>query len=330
MLNKELNILVTSAGRRNNLINYFKKELAGRGKVYAGDMNSLAAAAHFADGFIQTPSCYDPSYFDCMKNICKEKNITGIISLTDTELTELSKHSREFSEMGITIVGSPYETTERCFDKLFLYRFCETHGYYTPKTFLGYDSFKAAYDKGDIDFPVYIKPRTGSASVDNCVANSMDEVILCCILRDDLLIQEMLVGTELGIDIYIDLLSNEVVSVFVKDKISMRSGETDKAVSSKHPGLFDLIKEFSSKMLIRGVVDIDIVMIGSKYYIIDVNPRFGGGYPLAYNCGCDFPKYLINNLYGNENIPSIGEYEEGVYMLKCEGLVIKKDILNHS
>jgi len=327
MPDKEINILISSAGRRNNLIRYFKEEIGTRGKIYAGDMSSLAAAIHYADGFIEMPPCNDPYYFSKLKETCEKYNICSVIALTDTELTELAKYTSELEKIGVTVVGSPYKTAECCFDKLFLYRFCERYGYHAPRTYLGYDSFKSAYDMGEIDFPVYIKPRTGSASIDNTVANTMEEVILQCILRSDLLIQEKLEGLEIGIDIYRDLISGEIISIFSKDKISMRSGETEKAVSAHHEGLFEMISEFTLAMDIRGVVDIDLFVTSSGYHIIDVNPRFGGGYPLAYECGCNFPEYIINNLSGKENTPVVGDYEDGIYMLKCESLVISKDIM---
>ena len=298
MQNKPLNILINSAGRRNNLITYFKNALDGRGKVYAGDVSAKTAGIYFSDGYIPMLPCTDPAYMDTLEAACKEYNIQAVISLTDNEMNILAENEERLAQIGVTIISSPYKTVECCFDKLFLYRFCETNGFYAPKTYLGYDSFKVAYDKGDIGFPVYIKPRTGSASIDNVVAHSMEEVILYCSVRPDLLIQEYMDELELGIDIYRDIKSDEVISIFIKDKIAMRSGETEKAVSSKHDGLFEILEDFMRKMGLRGVVDIDLFKIDGRYYFIDVNPRFGGGYPLAYQCGCDFPAYIINNLLG--------------------------------
>ena len=320
---RPLNILINSTGRRNNLILYFKEALGGRGKIYAGDVSSKTAGIYFADGFIPMLPCDDPAYMDTLEEACKKYDIQAVVSLTDNEMHVISQNEERLSRMGVTIIGSPFKTVECCVDKLFLYRFCETNGFYAPKTYLGYDSFKVGYDKGDISFPVYIKPRTGSASVDNVVARSMEEVVMYCHVRQDLLIQEYMDAQELGVDIYCDMKSDEVISVFVKDKISMRSGETEKAVSSKHDGLVGILEDFTRKMGLRGVVDIDLFKRDGRYYFIDVNPRFGGGYPLAHRCGCDFPAYIIGNLLGQTNEPCIGDYKEGLYMFKCEELVFK-------
>ena len=130
------------------------------------------------------------------------------------------------------------------------------------------------------------------------------------------MIQEFLHGQEIGADVYIDMVSGDVVSIFTKKKIKMRAGETDKAVSFKDPALFALIEKFVQEAGYRGQIDIDIFEIDGKYYISEVNPRFGGGYPHAYEAGCDHMKLILNNLQGKANPKRIGFYDENVYMMK--------------
>ena len=116
--------------------------------------------------------------------------------------------------------------------------------------------------------------------------------------------------------------SGEVVSIFTKKKIKMRAGETDKAVSFKDPKLFALIERFVAEAGYRGQIDIDVFDIGGSYYISEVNPRFGGGYPHAYEAGCDHMKLILNNLMGKTNEKRIGAYDEGVYMMKYNEIKI--------
>ena len=142
--------------------------------------------------------------------------------------------------------------------------------------------------------------------------------------EDDLMIQEFMEGVEIGADVYIDLISGEVVSIFTKKKIKMRAGETDKAVSFRDPALFELIDKFVTEAGYRGQVDIDIFEIQGHYYISEVNPRFGGGYPHAYECGCDHMKLIMNNLNGIVNTKNIGAYDEGIYMMKYNEVKIVK------
>ena len=123
------------------------------------------------------------------------------------------------------------------------------------------------------------------------------------------------------------MISGEVVSIFTKKKILMRAGETDKAVSFKDLDLFKLIEKFVLEAGYRGQIDIDIFDIDGKYYISEVNPRFGGGYPHAYESGCNHMQLILNNLNGVVNEKNIGAYDEGVYMMKYNEVKIGKDLL---
>lgn len=130
------------------------------------------------------------------------------------------------------------------------------------------------------------------------------------------MIQEFLDGQEIGADVYIDMVSHEVVSIFTKKKLKMRAGETDKAVSFKDDKLFDLIVRFVKEAGYHGQIDIDIFDVNGEYYISEVNPRFGGGYPHAYEADVDHMRLILNNLEGNVNNARIGEYGDGLYMMK--------------
>ena len=121
---------------------------------------------------------------------------------------------------------------------------------------------------------------------------------------------------------YIDMLSHEVVSIFTKKKLKMRAGETDKAISFRDEKLFALIERFVKEAGYRGQIDIDIFDMGGEYYISEVNPRFGGGYPHAFESGCDHMRLIVNNLRGQANAPRIGQYPEGVCMMKYNELAI--------
>ena len=112
------------------------------------------------------------------------------------------------------------------------------------------------------------------------------------------------------------MISGETVAIFTKEKIKMRAGETDKSVSMKDDKLFELIKQFAEKAGFKGIIDVDIFKADDEYFISEVNPRFGGGYPHGYECGVNIPKMIIENINGNANENVIGKYDEGIYMMK--------------
>ena len=205
-----------------------------------------------------------------------------------------------------------------------MYKFLSSNGFKTPKTYIKIEDFKEDYGNKKINFPVFVKPVKGSASINITKVCDMEELEFVTKKYDNLIIQEFMDGQELGADVYIDLLSNEVVAIFTKEKIKMRAGETDKSVSIKDNKLFELIENFVKKAGYSGIIDIDIFRINGEYYISEVNPRFGGGYPHAYEAGVNVPKMIINNINGVENPKQIGNYDEGVYMMKYNEVMIKK------
>ena len=136
------------------------------------------------------------------------------------------------------------------------------------------------------------------------------------------ILQEKITGKEYGIDCYIDTISNNIIDIFIKNKINMRAGETDKAVSIHNVDITNLVKKLLTESGMIGPVDIDVLEQDGKYYILEVNPRFGGGYPLAYECGCNFPRYVLNNIKGKINNPRILPYENGVVMMKHDRILV--------
>lgn len=323
-----LNILITSVGRRNLLLEYIKKELNGLGKLIATDCSKFAPALYMADKYYIVPEINDQNYIDTILSICKEEEVTAIFSLIDPELSLISKYSTEFRDIGVFPVVSPYEVCEMFFDKYSTSLFCKKNGYLCPKTYITFQDFEKALENKELNFPVLIKPRRGSASLNiNKAENIVQAKCLVDFSEDKgIIIQEFLKGKELGIDVYVDLISKEVISIFVKEKVAMRAGETDKAKSIKSTTLFEIVSDFVKKAGLVGPIDMDIIEYEGKYYILEVNPRFGGGYPLAYECGVNFPKYLINNLKGVINTPDIGNYEENIYMMKYDILTIRKGL----
>ncbi len=197
------------------------------------------------------------------------------------------------------------------------------NGLDTAKCYLDVEEFKKALEAGEISYPVFVKPVCGSASLHINKVNSDEELMGLFHMYDDLMIQEYMVGQEYGADVYIDMISGKCTDIFVKKKIKMRAGETDKSVSYKDQILFDKIKNFVEAEGFRGMIDIDIFDIDGKYYFSEVNPRFGGGYPHAYECGVNMPKAVINNLEGRENPVRIGEYKTDICMMKYNEVMIK-------
>ena len=319
-----MNVLILSAGTRNKIIQYFRAALKDRGKVIATDMQAIAPAIYAADRYYLVPRITEPGYIDLILDICRREEISGVLSLIDPELSLLAQNRERFEAIGVTVIGSSYELCERALDKMQMYEWLRDRGYRCAKSFTDIDAFDRALRDGEISFPVFVKPVRGSASILINKVEDRETLGLLWSHHDHLMIQECLKGQEIGADCYIDLISGELVSVFTKKKLLMRAGETDKAVSFKDDRLFELIERFVSESGWRGQIDIDLFDIGGEYYISEVNPRFGGGYPHAYECGCDHMSMIVRNLGGEANETHIGAYDEDIYMMKYCDVMTKR------
>ena len=324
-MNDLMNTLILSCGTRNKIVQYFKKELAGRGQVMATDCSELAPALYDSDKHFIVPRMKDEGYLDVILNICKENEIKAVLSLIDPELSLLAKNRDKFLEIGTTPIVSDYDLVEMCFDKYQFSEFLIENGFNTIRSYIDKDLFYKDVEAGKIEYPVFVKPVRGSASINISKVTNKEEIELLFDRYDNLMIQEFMDGIEYGADTYIDMISGEPVTIFIKEKIKMRAGETDKSVSFKDEKLFDLIKRFVKLAGFKGIIDIDIFKVNGEYYISEVNPRFGGGYPHAYETGVNIPGMIINNLEDKENQDVIGQYDEDVYMIKFnEVKIIRK------
>lgn len=319
-----MNVLLLSVGTRNKIVQYFKKEFGETGRVVATDMSKLAPAIYEADRFYIVPRMTDDGYINVIFDICEKEQIDAVLSLIDPELSLLAKHREDFAKIGVTVIGSSFNLCELCLNKWEMYKWLCSNNYRCAKSYIYKEDFYKDMDLGKISFPVFVKPICGSASISISKVFDRETIDNLFNHNKNLMIQEYLDGQEIGADVYIDMLSKEVVSIFTKKKLLMRAGETDKAVSFSDPRLFRIIEDFVSMAGFVGQIDIDIFDVNGEYYISEVNPRFGGGYPHAYASGCNHVAMIKNNLYGLANTKNIGNYDSGIHMMKYNEVLVKK------
>ncbi len=320
-----MNILILSCGTRNKLIRYFKEPGNGIDRVIGTDCSAYAPALYETDEHYLVPRMTSPDYLDIVLNICQKEKIDAVLPLQEDELFLIASNREKFMNAGVLPIVSEQNTVELCRDKYAFYHHMKRSGLPVLPSFLNLSEFQKHYEAGKINFPVFIKPVRGCGSIGIQKADNMELLsVLCKYSSDDMLIQQFAEGEEYGVDLYVDLLSQEPVSIFTKKKLRMRAGETEKSVSVKDEKLFTLIRKTAASLSLSGPVDMDIFCVDGDYYISEINPRFGGGYPHAHACGMNFPKLIAANAAGRKNTAAIGDYEEGVCMLKYTDLVTLK------
>lgn len=320
-----MNILILSCGTRNKLIRYFKEPGNGIERVIGTDCSAYAPALYETDAHYLVPRMTAPDYLDIILNICQKENVKAVLPLQEDELFLIASRRERFTDAGITPIVSDKETIELCRDKYAFYRHMKQNGLPVLPSCQNLNEFQKQYEAGEMNFPVFIKPVRGCGSIGIQKVDNMELLsVLCKYSSEDMLIQQFAEGEEYGVDLYVDLLSHNPVSIFTKKKLRMRAGETEKSVSVKEDELFILIRKTAASLSLSGPIDMDIFRVNGSYYISEINPRFGGGYPHAQSCGMNFPKLIANNLTGMENANTIGDYEDGVCMLKYTDLITLK------
>ena len=175
------------------------------------------------------------------------------------------------------------------------------------------------YEEGEISFPVFVKPRTGSGSVGARKIDTPELLKQVTEQDESLIIQELMTGQDLDADVYVDTVSHKPVAMFSK-----RKGGANKTISFKDDNLFGFVQKVMSVLRFNGPLDMDFFYQNGQYYLSEINPRFGGAYLHAYGAGVDFVKLIRENVEGRENPENIGNYEEDVVMMMYDSVVIKK------
>lgn len=321
-MNKE-SILFTNVGRRGKLMKDFIESIGEDIQIVASDNWSVAPALFTAQKYYLTPKIIEENYIDSLLEICKKENVKALTSLIDPEIKLLSQNAEKFSDVGVIPLCPSEKSAEICFDKYKMFKYLPKVGIKTVPTYDNLDEFKAALNDHEIDFPVFIKPRTGSGSVGATKIDSMEELqVVFAENKYDYIIQEFMNCEDCDADVYIDALSHKLVAAFSKKKIETRIGGASKTISFKDDKLFDFIDLIVNNFEFSGAVDMDFFYRDGEYYLSEINPRFGGAYLHAYGAGVDFPKMIRNNIRGIENTKCIGNYKDNIIMLMYDDVVI--------
>ncbi|WP_057757124.1 ATP-grasp domain-containing protein [Lapidilactobacillus dextrinicus] len=323
------NILILNAGTRVKLVEYFKAlpDL----KVVCTDASLCAPALFSGDRYYQMPYITDPTYVDRVLEVCELEQIDGVLSLIDPAIFLLSQQRQRFEEKRIVFVAPPTPAVDLCFDKRKMYKFCRDHHLPTVPTYSNLADFEHDYQQGKVNFPVFIKPATGSASMKIQKVEQLAELQAALSGQHEMIIQPFMTGTEYGVDAYCDLETGELIECFVKEKLLMRSGETDKARSADPNPVLPILKALVKAADLRGPIDVDFFYEQGEWLISEVNPRFGGGYPFAQACGMNSPKWIVNNVEHQSNQRQTNNYPLNMVLMKYPEIVMlsQADIASH-
>ena len=310
------NILITSAGKRVALTRYFKETLNRffpEAKVFITDMNpEMAPVSYVCDGSFKVPRVTAPEYPEVLLRICEENNVGMVVATIDTELMLLADLKEEFKRRGINVMVSDKTFISVCRDKRNTGEFFERHNVRVP----------AEVDKYNPTFPLFAKPYDGSLSTNLHYIKNAEELTPEILNDPKLLFMEYIdkkVYKEYTVDMYFGK-DNMVKCIVPRERIEVRAGEINKGRTSKN----EILSFLKDKLgYIEGCVGCICVQLffhpESKDMVgIEINPRFGGGYPLTYMCGGNFPELLIREYFLNEEVEYFENWKDNMLMLRFD------------
>lgn len=319
-----MNILVTSVGKRVSLVNMIKKELTKvypKGKVFAVDTNpKLSAACEVADACFAVPRVNESDYFSRLLDICLDSKITLIIPTIDTELELLATNEKVFLDYGIKPVISSLDFVKRCRDKRLIHDFLKEKGVEIAKE----------YRKDAYELPFFIKPFDGSRSVDTFIIKKEEDITPYHLANDKLMFLEYLdhdFYEEYTCDLYYNS-ANKLCCVVPRKRIEVRDGEVNKGKTERNELIPYLQKHLGYVEGARGCLTAQFFKHKENGRIvgIEVNPRFGGGFPLTYLSGANYIKWIIEEyLFGKEIEENFDVWEDNLLMLRYDNEILVHD-----
>ena len=320
------NILITSAGRRVSLVNFFKEEVKNlklKSQVYCTDLNpTLSSACQVAHKSFKVKRVTDKSYIDDLIEICVKNSIKLIIPTIDTELLILAKNSKRFQELGIIPLVSDIEFIEKCRDKIKIHDF--------------FDSIKLnraqEYSKENLHFPLFVKPIDGSRSQGLHLLHSKEDLTDEILSNPKNMFLEYISHSEFSeftTDIYFNK-NSKIISIVPRERIFVRDGEVNKACTRKNAILKVIAEKFKNIKGLRGCITLQVFKNKIDTIIgIEINPRFGGGFPLSYLAGANFPRWIIKEYLLNLPVAVYKEdWKDNTLMLRYDAEVITYDYKN--
>jgi carbamoyl-phosphate synthase large subunit len=319
------NVLISSAGRRVALIDIFRRTLEKMGldgRVYAADASRLSSAFHSADRGFLVPPCASPEFVPAMAELCRETDVRLVVPTIDPELPVYAAARDRFRDAGTVVAISSPEVVAIGADKE------QTHAWLLRERF-------PTVDQGgplDVDahpdrwaFPLVVKPRWGSASIGVAVVRDRTELEVAT--RDETFVVEPFApGDEYTIDLFLTA-EGRCVGAVPRRRIEVRAGEVSKGVTTRSEPLEELARCVGEALPgAFGPITIQVFMDGStgEMNVIEINPRFGGGFPLAWQAGADFPRRLIEEVLGLDPRTAVNDWKDDLVMLRYdEGVFVE-------
>ncbi|MCD1161122.1 ATP-grasp domain-containing protein [Peribacillus frigoritolerans] len=313
-----LNILILSAGRRVELIQNFQKaakKLNIESNIVAGDCSDTAPALYFADRTCKLPRINEPNYISSIIDACNKENIALIVPTIDTDLLLLAENKKNIEKQtNAKVLISDTSVIKICRDKINTQNFLEENSFGVPKMYTNEE-----LTNGDIQFPLFIKPKSGSSSKDIYKVNNSNELKIYKGIVDNPVIQDFMEGEEYTIDVFLDFESN-IITIVPRLRMSTRSGEISKGKIVKDREIINDVTKLMKRLKPVGHITVQLMKTKKGIEYIEINPRFGGGAPMSIQSGADSCENLFKLLLGQKLLYN-EKYKENLTFLRFDSSI---------
>jgi carbamoyl-phosphate synthase large subunit len=311
-----VNVLFTSVGRRVELIRAFRRacqSLGLGGRIVAVDIDPLAPALQLVDSRYIVPRLESSDYIPTIIEICRGEQIGLVFPLIDPDIPVLAQNRSLIETTGARLAVIPAESVATVNDKWLTTQFFQRLGLNTPRSWL-----PGQLDAAQAEYPLFIKPRGGSAAQSTFKVNNAREMAFFSNYVPDPLIQEHLPGPEITSDVICDL-DGEVLAVVSRQRIEVRWGEVAKGVTVYDPAIAQACIKIAEALPAIGPITVQCMLRDGQPYFTEINARLGGGVPLGIAAGVDGPRWLLARTAGLPmEIPPLGSYQTGLYLTRFD------------
>lgn len=310
-----MNFLFSCIGKRGYIARLFRPHLSPGDRIIGTSNTEWTSGFHSCDAAFIMPPIADPGYPEAVLDLCKKERVNALLSFFDLDVHRLSRHVDDFRTIGVRPFIPGRRAADITFDKVQTCGFLNENRIPTAKTFTDLSAVNKALRNDEVRFPLYVKPRFGFGSRNTFAARDYRQLEAFFSLENDMIVQETLGGEAFDFDVLNDL-NGKVVSVVPWRKSLSRMGETEQAETVDSPLLVDLGCRLASALGHAGPLDADLFLQDGRASVLEINLRFGGGYPVSHFAGADFPGMIVRMARGEVVEPVVGKYSPGAVMMK--------------
>ncbi|MDL4841982.1 ATP-grasp domain-containing protein [Aquibacillus rhizosphaerae] len=315
-----MNILLTSTARRIDFVNFFQDALNDaniEGKIITADPEKNAPSLQAGDENYVIPHQTDSNYMETIFEICKKHNVQCLVPLNDWEVPKIATHKESLEEIGVSVFTPDSEIVDKVRDKGKYRELLKSFNVNAPLSYITIEDAEQALENNEVSFPLIVKPRNGSASIGVEIANNLEDMRFAYqhavqMIKDsplddatykkpedNIIIQDVIDGDKFSLDIFNDLNGN-YLACFIRRQLAMRGGDVDRCTTVNTTELLDIARKMGENLSHTGYLNADVYFDGNNYYVIDINPRFGGGYAFSHVAGANIPAAIIALTNGNK------------------------------